>query len=266
MGGTGTGNGASSNGTSDGTGATGNGSALLEVEDLDVFLGESHVLHGVSLEVPEGEITALLGRNGVGKTTTLRGVLGLVDRHGAVRFDGDDIAALPTFRIVQRGIAYVPEDREVFSELTVAENLRLAERADSEHRYDLVYELFPRLGERGRQAAGTLSGGEQQMLALARALLNENRLLLIDEPTKGLAPNLVTEVAKVLERISELTTCVVVEQNLGVIRRIAHHAVVLDQGRVVYRGGVPELLDDPDRTRELLGVSSAGRHRTEGGA
>ena len=229
---------------------------LLEVSDLDVFIGESHILHAIDFAVAEGGVTALLGRNGVGKTTTLRGLLGLVTRNGSVRFDGREVGGLPTHEIVQQRIAYVPEDREVFSELTVAENLRLAERGDDEPRYDLVFDLFPRLAERSRQAAGTMSGGEQQMLALGRALLNDNRLLLIDEPTKGLAPNLVTEVASVLERLSELTTSLLVEQNLGVVRRIAHHALVLDHGEVVYSGGVEELLDDPDRTRELLGVGS----------
>ena len=235
---------------------------LLQVTDLDVLIGESHVLHGVSFDVPEGAVTALLGRNGVGKTTTLRGILGLVQRNGSVRFDGDELVGLPTHEIVQRHIGYVPEDREVFAELTVAENLRIAERPDSEPRYDFVHELFPRLQERARQAAGTLSGGEQQMLALGRALLNDNRLLLIDEPTKGLAPNLVTEVADVLERASALTTSLLVEQNLGVVRRIADHVVVLDHGQVVHSGGVPELLDDPDLTRELLGVGTGGSGRT----
>ncbi len=230
---------------------------LLEVADLDVHIGESHILHGIDFSVAEGGVTALLGRNGVGKTTTLKGLIGLVARDGSVRFDGDELTGLPTHEIIQRRIAYVPEDREVFSELTVAENLRIAERGDAEPRYDLVYDLFPRLQERAKQAAGTMSGGEQQMLALGRALLNDNRLLLIDEPTKGLAPNLVTEVADVLERMSELTTSLLVEQNLGVVRRIAHHALVLDHGEVVYSGGVDDLLDDPDRTRELLGVGSA---------
>ena len=214
------------------------GRTLLSVRDLDVYLGESHILQGVSFDVAEGGVTALLGRNGVGKTTTLRGVLGLVHRTGSVTFGGDtDLTALPTYRIVQQRIGYVPEDREVFSDLTVEENLRIAERGGSEPRYDLVYDLFPRLRERSRQRAGTMSGGEQQMLALGRVLLNDDRLLLIDEPTKGLAPNLVTEVADVLERMSELTTSLLVEQNLGVVRRIAKHAIVLDHGHVVYRGG-----------------------------
>ncbi len=235
---------------------------LLVVRDLDVHLGDSHVLHGVGFDVPTGGITALLGRNGVGKTTTLRGILGLVDRRGTVELDGEDVSTLPTHEIVQRGIGYVPENRDVFAGLTVEENLRLAERPGSTLRYELVHDLFPRLAERRRQRAGTMSGGEQQMLALARALLNaDNRLLLIDEPTQGLAPNLVTEVAAALERMSELATTVVVEQNLGVIRRIAEQAVVLDQGRVVHRGPADELLGDADLTQQLLGV---GRRHSGG--
>ena len=241
----------------------GNAPPLLDVADLDVFLGESHVLHGVGFQVAEGGVTALLGRNGVGKTTTLRGILGLVERRGTVRYDDVDLTSLPTHQIVQRRIGYVPEDREVFSELTVEENLRIAERPGDEPRYDLVYELFPRLQERSRQRAGTLSGGEQQMVALGRVLLNDNRLLLIDEPTKGLAPNLVTEVADVLERMSRLTTSLLVEQNLGVVRRIAQHAIVLDHGEVVYSGSVQDLLDDERRTRDLLGVGTSSADREE---
>jgi branched-chain amino acid transport system ATP-binding protein len=226
---------------------------LLEVRDLHVHLGQSHVLQGVTFDVPEGGVTALLGRNGVGKTTTLRAVLGLVGRRGSVRLDGEELTALPTHRVVQRSVGYVPEDRDVFTGLTVAENLRLAER-DDEPRYDLVYELFPDLEARGAQRAGTLSGGQQQMVAIARALLNDNRLLLVDEPTKGLAPALVTEVAHVLERLSELTTVLLVEQNLGVVRRIARDAIVLDQGRVVHAGDAKDLLDQPELVRRLLSV------------
>jgi branched-chain amino acid transport system ATP-binding protein len=228
---------------------------LLSVRDLHVHLGQSHVLQGVSLDVREGGVTALLGRNGVGKTTTLRAILGLVPRRGAVELDGVELTKLSTHRIVQRSVGYVPEDRDVFTGLTVEENLRLAER-DANPRYDLVYELFPELEQRAQQRAGTLSGGQQQMVAIARALLNDNRMLLVDEPTKGLAPALVADVAHVLERLAELTTVLLVEQNLGVVRRIAHDAIVLDQGRVVHRSDAKELLDQPELVKRLLSVGS----------
>jgi branched-chain amino acid transport system ATP-binding protein len=230
---------------------------LVGVEGLDVYLGQSHVLQGVSFEIKEGGVTALLGRNGVGKTTTLRALMGLVPRRGRVTLDGRDVTGLPTHSVVRLGVGYVPEDRDVFAGLTVEENLRLAERNGSA-RYELVYDLFPELKQRGGQRAGTLSGGQQQMIAIARALLNENRVLLIDEPTKGLAPLLVTEVARVLERASEVETILLVEQNLGVVQRLARDAVVLDQGRVVHTGSARELLSDPAKLRQYLGVSRAG--------
>jgi branched-chain amino acid transport system ATP-binding protein len=229
---------------------------LLEVEGLDVFLGGSHVLKAVSFAVPEGGVTALLGRNGVGKTTTIRAIMGLFERRGRVSLGGDDLVRERTDRIVRRGVGYVPEDRDIFATLTVAENLRLAERNGSA-RYDLVYDLFPELRERGEQRAGTLSGGQQQMLAIGRALLNENRLLLIDEPTKGLAPLLVTEVAKALEKAAEIATVLLVEQNLGVVHRIADQVVVLDMGRVVHAGPAKAFLDDPELIHRYLGVSGA---------
>ena len=230
---------------------------LLAVRDLHVYLGQSHVLQGVTFDVPDGGVTALLGRNGVGKTTTLRAILGLVDRRGSVRLGNEELAGMSTHRIVRRSVGYVPEDRDVFTGLTVAENLRLAER-DGDPRYDLVYEVFPELEERAHQRAGTLSGGQQQMVAIARALLNDNRVLLVDEPTKGLAPALVAEVARVLERLAELTTVLLVEQNLGVVRRIAHDVIVLDQGRVVHTGNAQELLAQPQLVKRLLSVGSHG--------
>ena len=229
---------------------------LLVVDELHVYLEASHVLQGVSFEVPEGGVTALLGRNGVGKTTTMRAIMGLAERKGRISLAGDDVARERTDRIVRRGVGYVPEDRDVFASLTVQENLRLAERG-GDARYDLVYGLFPELEQRGGQRAGTLSGGQQQMLALGRALLNENQLLLIDEPTKGLAPLLVTEVAKALEKAAEIATVLFVEQNLGVVRRLAQHVVVLDQGQVVNAGPARAFLDDPAAVRRHLGVSSA---------
>ena len=236
---------------------------LIAVDDLHVHLGESHVLQGITFDVPEGGVTALLGRNGVGKTTTLRAMLGLVPLRGTVTLapkgkQSEELHRLPTHEIVRRGIGYVPEDRDVFAGLTVDENLRLAER-DAAPRYGLVYELFPELKTRGAQKAGTLSGGQQQMVAIARALLNDNPVLLVDEPTKGLAPLLVTEVAAALERAAELATVLLVEQNLAVVARVAQQVVVVDGGRVVHSGPAQELLGDPERTRELLGVHGAGR-------
>ncbi len=232
---------------------------LLAVRDLHVHLAASHVLQGVSFDVPEGGVTALLGRNGVGKTTTLRALMGLVQPRGTATLGGTELTRLQTHEIVRRGVGYVPEDRDVFAGLTVEENLRLAERNGSA-RYELVYELFPELKQRGAQRAGTLSGGQQQMVAIARALLNENRVLLIDEPTKGLAPLLVTEVANVLERISQTETVLLVEQNLGVVQRLARDAIVLDQGRVVYAGSAQELLASSANVRRYLGVSRDGTH------
>jgi branched-chain amino acid transport system ATP-binding protein len=230
--------------------------ALLSVSDLHVYLGESHILQGIDFEVAEGGVTALLGRNGVGKTTTLRALMGLIDRRGRITLADEDVTATPTHKIVRRGVGYVPEDRDVFAGLTVDENLRLAER-DPEPRYELVYDLFPELKQRGKQLAGTLSGGQQQMVAIARALLNDNRLLLVDEPTKGLAPLLVAEVARVLERVAELATVLLVEQNLGVVQRVARDAVVLDTGRVVHVGPAKELLADTPMVHRMLGVGHA---------
>jgi branched-chain amino acid transport system ATP-binding protein len=230
--------------------------ALISVRDLHVHLGESHILQGIDFDVAEGGVTALLGRNGVGKTTTLRALMGLVDRRGSIELGGEQIVSAQTHRIVRRGVGYVPEDRDVFAGLTVDENLRLSER-DAAPRYELVYDLFPELKQRGKQLAGTLSGGQQQMVAIGRALLNENRVLLVDEPTKGLAPLLVKEVADVLARVSELATVLLVEQNLGVVNRVARDAVVLDTGRVVHSGPAQELLSNEAMVHRMLGVGHA---------
>jgi branched-chain amino acid transport system ATP-binding protein len=231
-------------------------SALLELNDLNVWIGESHVLHGVSCAIEEGGVTALLGRNGAGKTTTLKGILGMLRRTGTVKLGETPLDRMRTDRIVNQGVAYVPEDREVFSDLTVEENLRLAERDPKALQYDVVYELFPELKTRARQRAGTLSGGQQQMVAIARALLNKNnRILLIDEPTKGLSPLMVRNVVEALERASKLVTMLLVEQNLPVAHRLAKKAIVLDQGRIGYRGTVAELMEDPQLARTHLGLA-----------
>ncbi|MDQ2858574.1 MAG: ABC transporter ATP-binding protein [Candidatus Eremiobacteraeota bacterium] len=230
---------------------------LLQVRDLRVALGESRILHGVSFDVARGGITGLLGRNGAGKTTTLRALLGLVPRSGRVAFSGVESSARSVHEIVRSGVGYVPEDRDVFGTLTVAENLRLAERAGSPLRYDLVYELFPELRERAKQKAGTLSGGQQQMVALARAFLNaDNRLLLVDEPTKGLAPQIVAGVVRALRRAAEVVTILLVEQNVAVARQLVRDVVVLDQGRVEFTGDVERLLGDAALARRYLGLAA----------
>ena len=229
-------------------------SSVLVLDDVHVRYGGSHILQGVSFEVPETGVTALLGRNGVGKTTTLKAVLGLAPRTGRIEVGGRDITQAATHRIVRDGVGYVPEDREVFGGLTVDENLRLV-GPDSGAEAPIVAELFPDLVNRRTQRAGTLSGGQQQMVALARVLLRDNHLLLVDEPTKGLAPKLVTEVADVLARVARETPVLLVEQNLPLVRRIADTVVVLDAGRVVHRGDAASLVDDPALTTELLGVS-----------
>jgi len=225
----------------------------IEISDLHVNIAGSHVLQGVSFAVPSGSVTALLGRNGVGKTTTLRAILGLVASSGRIQVLGNEVAGWSTHRIVRLGIGYVPEDRDVFSGLTVEQNLRLADSGIGA-KYDEVFSLFPELKTRGRQRAGTLSGGQQQMLSIARALLNQRPLLLIDEPSKGLAPKIVSEFAGVLERAAQYATVLLVEQNLSVVKRLAQRIVVLDHGEVVHRGEVADL-NDPALVRQLLGVS-----------
>jgi branched-chain amino acid transport system ATP-binding protein len=231
---------------------------VLQLVDVHARIGVSHILQGVSLSVPPHSVTAVLGRNGVGKTSTLRAVLGLMNRSGSIVFEGRRIEKEQTHAIVQRGIAYVPEDRDVFHELSVLENLRLAERKGGALHYDRVYELFPELKQRAKQIAGTLSGGQQQMLSLGRALLNDNSLMLIDEPTKGLAPKLVTEVVEVLERIRGVCSIVLVEQNLAAARRLADHVVLMAAGRVVNEGSAATLMSDERRIRDLLGVATTG--------
>lgn len=226
---------------------------ILEVAGLRCSIAGQQVVEDVSFTVPATGVTAVLGRNGVGKTSTLRGILGLIPRRGQVTLAGERIDGLPTHRIVQRGVGYVPEDREVFAKLTVAENLSLAERQKNPRR-DFVDQLFPDLVQRRAQMAGTLSGGQQQMVSVARALLNDNRLLLVDEPTKGLAPKIVGEVADALQEASRIVPILLVEQNLEVVRRLADTAIVIGGGRVVHTGSARGILDDEELTRRLLGV------------
>ncbi|MDQ0756947.1 ABC transporter ATP-binding protein [Arthrobacter sp. B3I4] len=228
---------------------------ILRVEGLSARIAGQQVVEDVSFTVPATGITALLGRNGVGKTSTIKAIIGLIDRTGTVELAGERIEKEATFKIIQRGVGYVPEDREVFSELTVAENLRLAER-DANPRRQLVEELFPDLLARAGQMAGTLSGGQQQMVSLARALLNTNKILLVDEPTKGLAPKIVGEVAETLAEAAKTVPILLVEQNLHVVRQLAEGAVVLSGGRVVHTGRALDFLDDAGLIHRHLGVST----------
>jgi branched-chain amino acid transport system ATP-binding protein len=227
----------------------------LTVKDLHVSIQGSHILQGVSFEVPANKVTALLGRNGVGKTTTLKAIMGLYHATGSAIVDGQELVGMDTYKIARMGISYVPEDREIFAGLTVKENLSLAARSENSN-YDLAYKLFPELVTRSAQRAGTLSGGQQQMVAIARALLNPNKVLLIDEPTKGLAPKLVGEVADALSHVANESTMLLVEQNLALVKRIAQHVIVMAQGKIIYQGG-PENLEDENFVHSMLGVRAS---------
>ncbi|MDI3330006.1 MAG: ABC transporter ATP-binding protein [Micrococcus sp.] len=238
--------------------AGGTGTApVLTVSHLKASINGQQVVEDVTFSVPSIGITALLGRNGVGKTSSIKAILGLIHRDaGTVELEGRPIHTLPTHRIVQRGVGYVPEDREVFAGLSVAENLRLSERDDHPRR-ELVESLFPDLVKRAQQAAGSLSGGQQQMVSLARALMNDNRVLLVDEPTKGLAPKIVGEVADALEEAAKTVPILLVEQNLAVVRQLAAGAIVLSDGHVVHTtDSATSFLDDDTLVTRHLGVGT----------
>ena len=232
---------------------------MLAVDGLDVYYGEIRALRGVALAVEQGEIVALLGNNGAGKTTTLRSVSGLLrPRAGGVRFDGQSLDDVPPHEIVRRGIAHVPEGRRIFNRLTVRENLLMGAylRRDTSIERDLgrVFALFPRLEERLTQVAGTLSGGEQQMLAIGRALMANPRLLLLDEPSMGLAPVLVEQIFETIVDINRQgTTILLVEQNAAMALSIAHRGYVLETGVVVLSGSAGELSENADVRRAYLG-------------
>jgi branched-chain amino acid transport system ATP-binding protein len=229
-------------------------SNVLSIKDLHVKINQSHILHGVTFDIPSHKVTALLGRNGVGKSTTLKTIMGFYQGTGSIQFNGKEILNNDTFKIAQSGIAYIPEDREIFSSLSVKENLALAARGkDHGDAYKFVHSLFPELDTRAQQRAGSLSGGQQQMVAIARALLNRNEILLVDEPTKGLAPKLVTEVADALAQVAHENTMLLVEQNLALVKRIAENVIVMDQGKVLFQGS-PEVLHDEKWVHQMLGV------------
>ncbi|HEX9749290.1 MAG TPA: ABC transporter ATP-binding protein [Methylomirabilota bacterium] len=229
---------------------------MLQVDSIHTYYGESHVLHGVSLRVAPGEAVALLGRNGAGKTTALRSIVGFTPpRAGRVVFEGQAIERWPAYRIARRGLALVPQGRRIFAPLSVRENLLLGARSEG-WTLERVFALFPRLRERQAQLGGTLSGGEQQMLAIARALLTNGRLLLLDEPSEGLAPLIVREIGTTLQALkAQRLSLLLVEQNYHLALRVADRVYVMNKGQIVYQGTPAGLEADEEIKRRYLGVA-----------
>lgn len=231
---------------------------ILEVRDIHTDIGQFHILDGVSVEVPAGSITVLLGRNGAGKTTTLKSIIGLTPpRHGAVVLHGREIQGEPAYRIAARGIGYVPEHRAIFRALSVEENLRIAERkpGDLSRRADFIYGLFPDLKRLIKLPGGNLSGGQQQMLAVARALVPENELLLIDEPSEGLAPVIIEQMMEAIRQLSAHTTVLLVEQNFIMASQLADRYTIIETGRSVSSGLMADLVKDEATIKRYLGAA-----------
>ncbi|NHZ92205.1 ATP-binding cassette domain-containing protein [Massilia sp. CCM 8733] len=232
---------------------------ILQLRGVHTHIGEYHILQGVDLTVPRGGLSVLLGRNGAGKTTTLRTIMGLWKASaGTVRFDGRDIAALPTPDIAQLGIAYVPESMAVFSDLTVRENLYLAARNGplDEARVEWIFGFFPALRKFWHYPAGNLSGGQKQMVAIARAIVEPRKLILIDEPTKGLAPAIIQSLIAAFRELKQTdTTILLVEQNFSFVRHLGDTVSVMDDGKVVHAGAMRELVEDDNLQQRLLGLS-----------
>lgn len=231
---------------------------LLEVRDIHTFIKQYHILQGVSLSVRKGGITALLGRNGAGKTTTLKSILGLTPpRQGEVIFDGRPIHQMRSFEIAARGIGFVPEQRAIFRDLSVEENLKIAERKRGElsQKQELIFSLFPDLKRLIHLPGNHLSGGQQQMLAIARALVADNKLLLIDEPTEGLAPVIIEQLILAIRQLSADTTILLVEQNFIVASQLAEDYVIIEEGRSVKTGKMAELVQDDQTIHRYLGAA-----------
>ena len=231
---------------------------MLRVDQLHAFYGKSHVLHGVSFDVAPGEIVALLGRNGSGRSTTAKAVMGLVDTQGGISWKGASLAGLKPYEIAHRGLGYVPEDRAIFPTLTVAQNLILGVKADKKAarwNFDDTYRLFPRLEERAKTPAGVLSGGEQQMLTICRTLMGDPDLIMIDEPTEGLAPKLVEQVGELLAEIARRGVSVLlVEQKLAIALKISSRLYVMGHGRIVFEGTPADLGANSAVRKEWLEV------------
>jgi branched-chain amino acid transport system ATP-binding protein len=230
---------------------------MLSVQSIHSYYGKSHILQGVSLDVPDNSVVTLLGRNGAGKSTTLKTIAGLIaPKQGSVNFQGRDIAGLPAYRVAAMGVCLVPEHRGIFKLLTVEENLNLGLRKNSPWQLNDIYRIFPRLKERRRNGGGQLSGGEQQMLAIGRALMNNPRLLMLDEPVEGLAPVIVEEIVAQIKHIRQAgVSIVLVEQNLEVCTQLADHHFILEQGQIVYSGTNEAFRADNAVKDRYLGVN-----------
>lgn len=233
--------------------------ALLRVDDMHTYIGPFYILQGVSFEVERGRATVLLGRNGAGKTTTLRSIMGMTPpKSGKILFKGEEITDLPTYEIARKGIAYVPSRRRIFGGLTVEENLKLAFRSGElsfEDRLNFIVDTFPDLKDSLKTRARNLSGGQQKMLLIARAMINRNELLLVDEPTEGLSPILVKKFTETLAKLKEEITFVLVEQNFKLAREIGDTCYILDMGRIVHHGSMEEVAENKELLRRHLGVS-----------
>jgi branched-chain amino acid transport system ATP-binding protein len=234
-------------------------STLLKVENIETYIAQYHILQGVSFEVKKGEVTVLLGRNGAGKTTSLRSIMGLTPpSSGKIIYKGEEIQGLPTFKTADKGIGYVPEDQGIFGDLTVEENMKVAMRkhdGETKDRMNWIIDLFPDLKKFWKKAGGNLSGGQKQMLSIARAYLNDNDLILIDEPSKGLAPIVVEKVMESIVEMKERTTILLVEQNFIMASKIGDRYYIIDDGATVHDGEMEMLVKDDDMKKKYLGIA-----------
>ena len=235
---------------------------LLEIQNAHVYIGSFYILQGISLVVPKGEVTLLLGRNGAGKTTTMKTILGIYPpREGSIQFKGEEISHLSTHEIVGKGIGYVPDTRRIFGTLTVEQNLIVSMRKgglkeDVHDRLNFIFDLFPDMKRFYKQRARALSGGQQQMLAVARALMNDNDLLLIDEPTEGLSPLLAKNLINALDKLTEIATILLVEQNFRTVSKLGDNYYIFDNGKIVHEGNdMNKLVSDKELVSQYLGVS-----------
>ena len=231
---------------------------MLEVNNLHAYYGKSHILNGVNFSIQEGEVVALLGRNGVGRSTTVKSIMGEVPPHGSIRFLGEEIAGMPNFRIARKGLGYVPEDRDIFPTLTVRQNLELGIkniRRPGRWKVEQMLDMFPNLAQRADAHAGVLSGGEKQMLAMCRTLMGDPKLVMIDEPTEGLAPLIVKQIGELIVEIAKAGVAILlVEQKLSIALDISHRVLLMGHGQIVFEGTPEALRNDETVRREWLEV------------